>query len=251
MTFTPFPNATAITAKDGFPTPGTVGYFLQYDQTPASSLIGRQSGNGSGPLDYIILGLGLSMDGTTLHSLGGDVVGPASAVDADLAAFDGLTGRLLKDSGVPLSWFTQSLTMSDTPTFASVTADNDVSTGTATFLVSNGAASGFLRTYGSAFAVASLQSKTAVAAIGSVGLVLIGDPAASGGSGSISLRGAGYDSAAETLLMNLAGSRFFGAVAIGQAPSATSVLAITGLPTSAAGLSAGDVWNNGGVLTIV
>jgi hypothetical protein len=42
-----------------------------------------------------------------------------------------------------------------------------------------------------------------------------------------------------------------GNVGIGQQASATSKLAITGLPTSDSGLSAGDVWNDGGVLSIV
>lgn len=41
------------------------------------------------------------------------------------------------------------------------------------------------------------------------------------------------------------------ALGINGAPTATSKLNITGLPTSAAGLAAGDVWSNSGVLTIV
>ncbi len=40
------------------------------------------------------------------------------------------------------------------------------------------------------------------------------------------------------------------ALGINGAPTATSKLNITGLPTSAAGLAAGDVWSNSGVLTI-
>lgn len=40
-------------------------------------------------------------------------------------------------------------------------------------------------------------------------------------------------------------------VGIGGAATSTSPLNITGLPTSAAGLAAGDVWKNGSVLTIV
>jgi hypothetical protein len=45
--------------------------------------------------------------------------------------------------------------------------------------------------------------------------------------------------------------RFNANVGIGGAPTATSILNVTGLPVAAAGLAAGDVWNNGGVLTIV
>jgi hypothetical protein len=42
-----------------------------------------------------------------------------------------------------------------------------------------------------------------------------------------------------------------GALGVGGLPTATSVLNITGLPVAAAGLAAGDVWNNSGVLPIV
>lgn len=35
----------------------------------------------------------------------GDVIGPASAVDSNLPAFDTTTGKLFKDSGIPLEWF--------------------------------------------------------------------------------------------------------------------------------------------------
>jgi hypothetical protein len=42
-----------------------------------------------------------------------------------------------------------------------------------------------------------------------------------------------------------------GAVGIGGAATATSKLNITGLPTSSAGLAAGDVYSNAGILTIV
>jgi len=40
-------------------------------------------------------------------------------------------------------------------------------------------------------------------------------------------------------------------VGIGGPATSTSILNVTGLPVAAAGLAAGDVWNNGGVLTIV
>jgi hypothetical protein len=44
---------------------------------------------------------------------------------------------------------------------------------------------------------------------------------------------------------------FAGHVGIGVVPKAASPLRVSGLPTSAAGLAAGEVWSNGGVLTIV
>lgn len=34
---------------------------------------------------------------------GGDVVGPAGAVDGNIAIFDGITGKLIEDSGVSIS----------------------------------------------------------------------------------------------------------------------------------------------------
>lgn len=40
-------------------------------------------------------------------------------------------------------------------------------------------------------------------------------------------------------------------IGIGKAPTATSVLCITGLPTSSAGLATGDIWANSNVLTII
>lgn len=42
-----------------------------------------------------------------------------------------------------------------------------------------------------------------------------------------------------------------GKFVIGSGSAGSSVLAVHGLPTSAAGLSTGDVWNNSGILTIV
>jgi hypothetical protein len=42
-----------------------------------------------------------------------------------------------------------------------------------------------------------------------------------------------------------------GSVGIGVTPTLASKLRISGLPTSSAGLSAGEVWNNSGTLSIV
>jgi hypothetical protein len=46
-------------------------------------------------------------------------------------------------------------------------------------------------------------------------------------------------------------NHFNGAVLIGTATVGGSKLKVSGLPTSATGLTAGDIWNNGGVLNIV
>ena len=42
-----------------------------------------------------------------------------------------------------------------------------------------------------------------------------------------------------------------GKLLLGTASAGGSKLRISGLPTSSTGLSSGDVWSNGGVLTIV
>jgi hypothetical protein len=53
-----------------------------------------------------LFGIGWAAAGDAGSGAGdGDVVGPASAVDSRLAAFDGTTGKLLKDSGVAASGF--------------------------------------------------------------------------------------------------------------------------------------------------
>jgi hypothetical protein len=46
-------------------------------------------------------------------------------------------------------------------------------------------------------------------------------------------------------------NHFNGAVLIGTATVGGSKLKVSGLPTSATGLTAGDIWNNAGVLNIV
>lgn len=77
----------------------------QFTSTTASRLIGRGD-SGAGPAQEITLGAGLSMTGTTLSAAGGsgsgDVVGPGSATANALAQFDGVTGKLLKDSATTL-----------------------------------------------------------------------------------------------------------------------------------------------------
>lgn len=59
-----------------------------------------------GQYAYLTVGSGLSLTGTTLSATGGgsgDVVGPASSVDNRIVLFDGVTGKLIKDSGALLS----------------------------------------------------------------------------------------------------------------------------------------------------
>ncbi|MCP4127350.1 MAG: hypothetical protein GY753_09840 [Gammaproteobacteria bacterium] len=60
----------------------------------------------------------------------GDVIGPASAADSQLAAFDTTTGKLIKDSGIPVANADAAYTHSQTahaPTNADNTAANETS----------------------------------------------------------------------------------------------------------------------------
>lgn len=60
-----------------------------------------------GEWSFLTLGTNLSITGDTLNASGGggsgDVVGPASSANNRVAFFDGVTGKLLKDSGLTLS----------------------------------------------------------------------------------------------------------------------------------------------------
>ena len=67
----------------------------------SGKILGRTTA-GVGQIQDITVGTGLSLSGATLTATGtgtGDVVGPASAVDSNFAAFDTITGKLIKDSG--------------------------------------------------------------------------------------------------------------------------------------------------------
>lgn len=61
----------------------------------------------AGAVDWLTAGTGLSISGTTITAtgLGGDVVGPASAVSGNLASYNGTTGKLIADSGFSASSF--------------------------------------------------------------------------------------------------------------------------------------------------
>ncbi len=72
------------------------------DSMNTNKLLGRGT-IGVGAIEEITLGTNLSLTGTTLNASGGgtgDVVGPASATDNALAAYNGTTGKLVKDSNL-------------------------------------------------------------------------------------------------------------------------------------------------------
>lgn len=67
-------------------------------------LVGRSTA-GTGIMEEITVGSGLTLSGGTLTATGGtgDVVGPASSTDNALARFDGTTGKLIQNSSATLS----------------------------------------------------------------------------------------------------------------------------------------------------
>jgi len=69
-----------------------------------NKLVGRGTA-GTGVMEEITLGTGLSFTGTTLNVTGGtgDVVGPASSTDNAIVRFDSTTGKLIQNSGVTIS----------------------------------------------------------------------------------------------------------------------------------------------------
>jgi hypothetical protein len=86
---------------DGLPyynDPGGSGLSLETDGTP----------NGDQTLLNLVSGTNITLtdDGlgnVTIDASGGDVVGPSSSVNNNIALFDGTTGKLIKDSGILLS----------------------------------------------------------------------------------------------------------------------------------------------------
>jgi hypothetical protein len=87
--------------SDGLPyynDPGGSGLSLETDGTP----------NGDQTLLNLVSGTNITLtdDGlgnVTIDASGGDVVGPSSSVNNNIALFDGTTGKLIKDSGILLS----------------------------------------------------------------------------------------------------------------------------------------------------
>ena len=84
---------------------GVTGKVIKEANISASVILGRGD-SGSGGIQPITLGTGLSMSGTTLNASlpsTGDVVGPGSATNNNVVFFDGTSGKLVKDSGLSLS----------------------------------------------------------------------------------------------------------------------------------------------------
>jgi hypothetical protein len=103
-----------------------------------------------------------------------------------------------------------------------IRSNSAASTGSSTVAVYANTSGGFFRAYGPTFSVASLANKAAFGPDGANGIVIFSNASATSGSaGDISLRGGGYDSAAEKLLINKDGSYFTsGNVGIGTSTPA-------------------------------
>ncbi len=103
---------------------------------------------------------------------------------------------------------------------------NASTTGSSAFGAYNDAGhGGFFRAYGSAFSVASLADTASFGADSTAGIVIFGNSAvSSGGSGYISLRGGGYDTAGENLRLTSTASYFSNLnVGVGTASPTTSL----------------------------
>jgi hypothetical protein len=93
---------TSVTGTAPITSSGGTTPDIALEASADSVLFGRGD-SGPGGAEEITIGSGLAMTGTVLSSTGagGDVVGPAGAVDGDVTLFDGPTGKLIKDGGTP------------------------------------------------------------------------------------------------------------------------------------------------------
>jgi len=94
-------------------------------------------------------------------------------------------------------------------TLSSALIESTTTSSYASLSVKVGTIGGLFRAYGSAFSVASLANRAGFGPDGATGLVIFTNSTlTSGGTGSLSIRGGGYDTAAEILLIDKDGSTF-------------------------------------------
>jgi hypothetical protein len=110
------------------------------DYAPATSGTSILYGNGSGGFSNVTVGTGLSFSAGTLSATGaggsGDVVGPSSATDNQIALFDSTTGKLIKAAS------TSGLLKASSGVIAAATSGTDYAPATSGTSILKGSGSG-------------------------------------------------------------------------------------------------------------
>jgi hypothetical protein len=130
--------ATASVPEGG--TPGQVlakVSIANHDTAWADPSVGLPGGGTLGQVLAKASGTSYDVVWTDPAEASGDVVGPAASVDNRLAAFNGVTGKLIKDSGAALS--AAAIAFLNTPSSANLRAflTDEVGTGAALFVGGN------------------------------------------------------------------------------------------------------------------
>jgi hypothetical protein len=219
------------------------------DYAPATSGTSILYGNGSGGFSNVTVGTGLSFSAGTLSATGaggsGDVVGPSSATDNQIALFDSTTGKLIKAAS------TTGLLKASSGVIAAATSGTDyaaATTGTNAQLLANDGSGGFSNvTVGSGLSLSSGTLSATGSGSGTVtsvdvsggttGLTTSGGPVTS--SGTITLAG--------TLAVTNGGTGLTSAATNGQLLIGNGTGFTLSTLTAGSGIS---VTNSSGAITI-
>jgi hypothetical protein len=197
--------ALSIYSQDLTVDGGAGSWFIGYDSTNASDKKFRITAFGARPIVFEpgnteamritssgLVGIGTSSPSQKLDVWGNLNIATSSTPTLFANTATGNVGIGTNNPGSALDIVTNSTAI----TFGKITNSN--SSGAASFGVYNNSNhGGFFRSYGTGFSVASLADTASFGADSAAGIVVFGNAsAASGGSGYISLRGGGYDSAA-------------------------------------------------------